>query len=130
LTVFLDPYESFLFQMLQGFLHCFQLYAHTVYKVLNGQVAFLSLSVTIKDSKENLLRRAQTGILHDRFDNFHILTPVLLYHHLRPREWGVVHTESSKIINPSIFRFPIEVVAVQKSEIGVKEQVPFMISDC
>jgi hypothetical protein len=116
LTIFLDPYESSLFQMLQGFLHFFQLYAHTVYKVLNGQVAFLSLSVTIEDSKENLLRRAQTGILHDRLDNFHILTPVLLYHYLRPPERGRVYTKSLKITNPSIFGFPIEVVAAQKDE--------------
>jgi hypothetical protein len=106
--------------MLQGFLHCFQLNAHTVYKVLNGQVAFLSLSVTIEYSKENLLRRAQTGILHNRSDNFHIFTPVLLYPHLRPTEWDRVHTESSKIINPSIFGFSIEVVVAQKNEFSLE----------
>jgi hypothetical protein len=111
LTIFLDPYESSLLQVLQGLLHCFQLYAHTVYKVLNGQVAFLSLSVTIKDSKENFLRRAQTGILHDRFDDFHILTPILLFRHLRPTAWGRDYTKSLKTINPSIFGFSIEVVA-------------------
>jgi hypothetical protein len=96
--------------MVQGFFHCFQLYAHIIHKVLNGKVAFLPLPMAVENGKKHLFYWAQSGIFHNRFNHFHILAPVPLFYHLKSSSTGFYTAYNPEAFNLSIFGFPVEVV--------------------